>query len=64
MFEEPESKWVKVAEIGNNRSFKNRGNYRGNSECSRSRLNLREETRDGGMVERTRSTEQSSDPPV
>uniref|UniRef100_A0A0D3ACK8 Endonuclease/exonuclease/phosphatase domain-containing protein n=1 Tax=Brassica oleracea var. oleracea TaxID=109376 RepID=A0A0D3ACK8_BRAOL len=45
MFEEQESKWVKVLERGNKKNSNYRGNYRGDGGVSRSRGARREESR-------------------
>ncbi|KAG2246642.1 hypothetical protein Bca4012_090382 [Brassica carinata] len=45
MFEEQESKWVKVLERGNKKNSNYRGNYRGDGGVSRSRRARREESR-------------------
>ena len=55
MFEEPESKWVKVAERGNKRSY-NRGNYRGASENSHYKQGRREDLRVESQEGRARSS--------
>ncbi|KAL0668169.1 hypothetical protein Bca4012_030873 [Brassica carinata] len=49
MMEETDSKWVKVADRGNNGSFTNHRNYRGDGDGSRYRSSRREESRAEGQ---------------